>query len=80
MVDEKTVRLVIDLAVLPQLLAHRLAFLAGVRKNKALFPSGMLENIADARIGGLRGDIGFFLFRRVPAGISFPSLAWGALL
>ena len=70
-VNEEAVGLVIDLAVLPQALAHRLAFLAGVCEHEALFAPGMLEDIADAGIGGLgRGVRGRFQRRGVLHGSS----------
>ncbi len=57
MMDEKTVRLMVCLAVLAQALADRLAFLPGVGENQALFPPGMLENISHPRIGRLRRPV-----------------------
>ena len=66
-VDEKTLRLMIGLAVLPQALADRLALLSGIGENQALFPPRMLENIAHARIGrfggGIRRGLGSGRFR-----------------
>ena len=66
MVDEETVRLVIDLAVLPQLLADRFTFLAGVGEDQAFLSPCMRKDIADARVGGLgRGVGGRFHRRRI---------------
>ena len=62
--DEKALRLVIVLAVLPQVLAYRFAFLAGVGEDKTLFPPGMLENVAHTGIRLIRCGICRRFFRR----------------
>ena len=56
-VDEETVRFMVGLAILPQALADRLAFLPGIGKDQALFPPRMLKNIAHARIGGFGSGV-----------------------
>ena len=50
MMDEEPFRLMVGLAILPQALADRLALLPGIGKDQALFSTGMLKNIAHARI------------------------------
>ena len=64
MVDEEAVGLVVDLTVLPQLLADGLALLPGIGEHQALPAPGVFEDIADARIGGLGCGIGGLLHRR----------------
>ena len=61
MMDQKAVRLMVCLAVLPQILADRLALFPGIGKDQTFLSPGMLEDIADARIGRLgRGICGDF--------------------
>ena len=46
MVDEETVRLMIDLAVLPETLADCLALLTGIGEDQAFFATGMFKNVS----------------------------------
>ena len=62
--DQKAVGLVLCFAVLPQMLTHRLAFLARIGKDQALAPSCVFKDITHARIGGGRRVIGRWLQRR----------------
>ena len=57
MVDQEAVRLMVGLAILPQALANRLAFLAGIGEDQALLPPRMLKNIAHPWISGLRSGV-----------------------
>ena len=62
--DQETVRFMVDFTVLPQLLADRFTFLPGIGEHKALLSPGMLEDVANARIRGLWRVIGGFLYGR----------------
>ena len=76
-VDEEAVGLVIDLAVLPQLLADGLAFLPGIGEHQALTAPGVLKDVADARVGGLRRRVGGLLHRRGFRRDEFPFVRLG---
>ena len=58
MVDEEAVGLVARLAIASQDRAHGLGFLARVHEHQAFAPARALEDVADARIGVLRGHVG----------------------
>ena len=79
MVNEKAIRLVLDLAVLPERGGDGFALLAGVDEDQTLFPAGVLENIPHAGIRIVRSRVGFWgklrqsLCRRVVLG-SLPIL------
>ena len=62
--DQKAVGLAVCFAVLPQMLADRLAFLAGIRKDQAFFAARVLKDIAHPGVGCLWGGIGRRFFRR----------------
>ena len=57
MVDEETVRLMIDLAVLPETLADCLALLTGIGEDQAFFATGMFKNVSIARVCRFGGHI-----------------------
>ena len=58
MVDEEAVRLMVQLAVMPQLIGHGLAFFPRVDEDQTFLSTRMLEDIGQAGIGGLRGLVG----------------------
>ena len=49
-VDQEALRLMVDLAVLPQALAHRFALLPGICEDQAFFAPRVFENIAEPRV------------------------------
>ena len=55
--DQEPVRLMVCLAILPQILAYRLALFPGIGKDQTFLSPGMFKDIADARIGRLRRGV-----------------------
>ena len=59
MVNEKAIRLVFDLAVLPERGGDGFALLAGVDEDQALLSAGVLKNIPHAGVCIVRSRVGF---------------------
>ena len=56
--DEESIRFVLDFAILAQGGCHRFRFFAGIAEYQAFAAACMFEDVSDARIGHLGGRIG----------------------
>ena len=79
-VNEKTVGLPLYFTVLAQVLADRFAFFPGIGEYEAFFAGRMLEYIADAGIGSLRGPVRDRFGRRRFHGYGFALISLGRLV